>query len=54
MQMDINTLQLQIDLQPVLFRIAILQTTVSGCCDFIAQCTLVRIKPLCTYSFYSP
>ena len=39
--------QLQIDLQSILFRAGIVQATANGCCDFIAQCTLVRIlKPL--------
>ena len=52
----LNTLlvQLQIDLQSILFRVEIVQTTVNGCCDLIAQCTLVRINH-CTYHlFYSP
>ena len=35
--------------------ITILQTTVNGCCDFLAQCILVRILNHCTYHpFYSP
>ena len=46
--------QLQSDLQSILFRAAIVQTTANGCCDFIAQCTLVRINH-CTHSiYYSP
>ena len=57
MLMRLNTLpvQLQIDLQSesILFRIAIVQITLSGCCDLIAQCILVRINH-CTYLFYSP
>ena len=44
---------LVVDLQSLLFRIAIVQPTVFGCCDFITQCTLVRINH-CTYHlFYS-
>ena len=46
--------QLQVDLaQSILFRVAVVETAVSGCCDFIAQCILVRINHL-THSFYSP
>jgi len=37
----INTLQLQIDSQPMLFRLSVVQATVSGCCDFIAQCIII-------------
>ena len=58
MLMHLTTLpvQLQNDLQSVLFRIVVIQQTVNGCCDFIAQCTLVRINhSSCTYHlFYSP
>ena len=58
MQTRLSTLpvQLQIDLQSMLFRISIVQVTVNGCCDFIAQCTLVCIShSSCTYHpFYSP
>ena len=48
--------QLQINLQSILFRVYIVQGTVNGCCDLIAQCTLVRINHWhCTYHpFYSP
>jgi hypothetical protein len=57
-QSRIRTLspQLQIDSQPTIFRLSIVQTTVSGCCDFIAQCIIVRINHYdCTYQpFYSP
>ena len=58
MLMLLNTgsipVQLQIDLQSILFRVAIVKNTVAGCCDFIAQCTLVCINH-CTYHlFYSP
>ena len=35
---------LVIDSQSLLFRIAIVKTTVFSCCDFIAQCTLVCIN----------
>ena len=35
-------IQLQIDSQSMLFRVSIVRTAVFGCCDFIAQCTLVR------------
>ena len=35
--------QLEIDSQSMLFHIFIVQNTLNGCCDFIAQCTLVRI-----------
>ena len=40
--------QQQIDSQPVpvLLRISIIQLTANGCCDFLAQCILVRIKNL--------
>ena len=57
MQSRISTLpvQLQLDSQSMLFYIKIFQTTANGCCDFIAQCILVRISH-CTYYhlFYSP
>ena len=52
-----NTLpvQLQNNLQSILFRFTIVQAIVSGGCDFIAQCTLVRINHSTTYHlFYSP
>jgi hypothetical protein len=29
--------------QLIIFRLAIVQTTASGCCDFIAQCIMVHI-----------
>ena len=50
------SVQLQIDLQSMLSRAPIVQTTVFGCCDFIAQCTLVRIlnHSYLTIRFYSP
>ena len=57
MQLYINDttlpVQLQLDLQSMLFRVTIVQTTLNGCCDFIAQCTLVCINH-CTHVFYSP
>ena len=48
MQMRLTTLpvQLQIDSKSMLFRVSIAQATLNGCCDFIAQCTLVRINHL--------
>lgn len=40
-------------LAAVFFRLTIVQTTFSGCCDILAQCILVRIN-YCTYNpFYS-
>ena len=53
MQTSIDALlvQLQIDLQSLIFRVSIVQFTVNGCCDFIAQCTLVRIN-YCTYHLF--
>ena len=33
--------------QSILFRITIVQMTTNGCCDFIAQCTLVSINCQC-------
>ena len=45
MQMNLifNTLpvQLQLDLNSMLFRVVIVQTILSGCCDIISQCILV-------------
>ena len=55
MQFRINTLpvQLQIDSNSLLFRLLFVQITINGCCDLIAQCSLVRINH-CTYHlFYS-
>ena len=46
--------QLQIDSLPILFRISIIQTTVNGCCDFLAQCILVCIKNGTRHPFYWP
>ena len=42
----VQTLPLQIDSQSesMLFRLSILQITVSGCSEFIAQCIIVRIN----------
>ena len=34
--------------------IGILQTTVNGCCDFLAQCILVRTLNHCTHHDHSP
>ena len=36
--------QLQIDSQTIVLRILRVQVTVYGCCDFLAQCILVRIN----------
>ena len=54
--MRFNTLsvQLQIDSQSMLFYLRVVQTAVNGCCDFIAQCTLVRINHCTYHRFYSP
>ena len=43
---------------PIIFHLGIVQTLASGCCDFIAQCIMVRIviNSSCTYlnhPFYS-
>ena len=56
MQMRFDaTLQLEIDLQSMVFRTVIAQATANGCCDFISQCTLVRINHSYLSSiFYSP
>ena len=43
--MQMSTLPVQLQ-QSMLFSITIVQTTSNGCCDFIAQCTLVRINRL--------
>jgi hypothetical protein len=45
--------QLQSESQPILFQLSIIQTTVSGCCDFIAQCIIVRINYFIYHPFYS-
>ena len=37
-----------ISILPVIFRFQIVQAVASGCCDFLAQCILVRINH-CTY-----
>ena len=56
--MHIDTLspQLHIDShrQSMLIRLDIVQTTLNGCSDFVAQCIIVRIPNHCTYHpFYS-
>ena len=43
---------LVIDSQSLLVRISIVQITLGGCCDFIAQCTLVRINHCIYHLFY--
>ena len=37
----------------VLISVEIVQTIASGCCDFVAQCILVRIKHCTYHPFYS-
>ena len=57
-QFCIHTLsrQLQIDLQSIINRIRVFQSTVDACCDFTSQCIIVRINhSSCIYNlFYSP
>ena len=48
------SLQYQVDSQPIYFRIYIAQGIASGCCDFLAQCILVRINHWSYHPFYSP
>ena len=43
---DTLPVQLQLDLDSILFRIGISQVVLSGCCDIIGQSILVSIKPL--------
>ena len=45
--------RLRIDSLPMLFHISIIQTTANGCCDFLAQCILVRINHCTCHPFYS-
>ena len=47
-------LQVQIDSQSMLISITTVQAVVSGCCDLITQCTLVRINHCIYHPFYSP
>ena len=56
MQLHIGTLsfQLQIDTEPMLYHLFIVQIIASGCCDFIAQCIIVRINHFTYHPFYSP
>ena len=51
--MQYNTLSLQYSMVPVdtlsgsrqlIYRVVIVQTVASGCCDFIAQCIMVSIN----------
>jgi hypothetical protein len=56
-QVHLNTTLSLIDAESSLFHLTIIQTTASGCCDFLAQCILVRINHCqCIYyhPFYSP
>ena len=48
------SLQLQIDSQPMLYRLSNVQSTASGCCDFLAQCILVCVDHCTYHPFYSP
>ena len=52
-QSRIRTLstQGQIDSEPTLFQLVAIQTTASGCCDFLAQCILVRLNH-CTVTYH--
>lgn len=54
-QLRFSTLspQLHINSDLIFFRLTTIQSIASGCCDFLAQCILVRINR-CTYyhSFY--
>ena len=57
MQSIISTLspQLQIDLQPILIRISVVQTTINACCDFTSQCIIRINHSSCIYHpFNSP
>ena len=45
-------MQTRIDTAPMIFRIYIVQSTVGSCCDFLAQCILVRIKNCTCHPFY--
>ena len=44
MRVETLSLQLQFNSLPMIFRISIIQTTTNGCCDFLAQCILVRMN----------
>ena len=50
---DLNTLpvQLQLDLESMIFRIGFVQTVLFGCCDIIGQCILVSTN-LCSSSIH--
>ena len=54
MQMRLNTLPVQLQIELMIFRVSIVQTVANGCCDFIAQCALVRINHCTYHPFYSP
>ena len=56
-----SVVQMNTDIQqitgakPLIFHITILQITINGCCDFLAQCILVRMLNHRIYHpFYSP
>ena len=46
--------QLQIGLQPMIFRVLTVQATANACCDFLAQCILVRMKNCTCHPLYWP
>ena len=46
------SVQNQIDSEPMLFRITIIQAIAIGCCDFLAQCILVRINHCAYHRIY--
>ena len=48
-----RSLQIQIDSLPTLIHLSIVQSVASGGCDFIAQCTMVRINHGTYHPFYS-
>ena len=48
------SLQFEMDIQSIYFRLSIVQAIAVGGCDFIAQCILVRIIHYTYYPFYSP
>ena len=53
MQMPFISLSPQLQLS-MSFVLVIVEGTVFGCCDFIAQCVLVRINHCTYHPFYSP
>jgi hypothetical protein len=56
-QVDVNSsnaLVLLNDTESLQFTLLIIQNTASGCCDFLAQCILVRINHCPYHPLYSP